>query len=366
MSDSCSSYLKKQVKQLVSILIFLNLIVFFCSKNPSGNEPSENDTRSYPEETWEVISNPDSIGWSIRELHDAYAYAQTINTAALMIIYDGKVLYQRGNYNYEYLLHSCRKSLLSAMYGIHVHNGNIDLDKTLDELGIDDKQPLSATEKSATVMMLLQARSGVYHPAAAEVQSMRDARPERYSHAPGTFWYYNNWDFNALGTIFEQETGTKIFEEFKRLFADPLEMEDFDIDNGYYVYEDCSIHPAYHFRMTARDMARLGLLFLRNGKWRGRQIIPESWIEESTTSYSDAGVSGGYGYMWWIAVDGRHFANVNIPDGSYSARGYGGQYLIVIPDMDLVIVHRANTDYGLSVGYADFCNLLIKIFNAKE
>jgi CubicO group peptidase (beta-lactamase class C family) len=58
---------------------------------------------------------------------------------------------------------------------------------------------------------------------------MKAKRPKRHSHAPGTFWYYNNWDFNAFGTIFEQETGTKIFEEFDRRIAKPLQMEDFKV-----------------------------------------------------------------------------------------------------------------------------------------
>ena len=195
---------------------------------------------------------------------------------------------------------------------------------------------------------------------------MKAARPERHSHAPGTFWYYNNWDFNALGTIFEQETGRKIFEEFKSRIADPIGMEDFQVSDGSYVYEDVSIHPGYPFRMTARDMARFGLLFLRNGAWNGNRIISEEWIEESTTSYSDAGDNGGYGYMWWVAVDGRHITGLNLEDGAYSARGYNGHFILVIPDIDLVIIHRVNTDINNMVNDLQFAMLVGLILNAKE
>jgi CubicO group peptidase (beta-lactamase class C family) len=80
------------------------------------------------------------------------------------------------------------------------------------DLGIDDSPPsLTAEEKQATVRHLLQARSGVYHVALAESPAVAAARPPRGSHPPGTFWYYDNWDFDALGTISEQETGAGIF-----------------------------------------------------------------------------------------------------------------------------------------------------------
>ena len=109
----------------------------------------------------------------------------------------------------------------------------------------------------------------MYHRAAYQSASAKAARPERWSHSPNTFFYYNNWDFNTLGTIFEQETGTKIFEEFKKRIADPLQMEHFLIEDTEYRFElDESIHPAYLFRMTALDMARFGLLLCvgENGK----------------------------------------------------------------------------------------------------
>ena len=77
------------------------------------------------------------------------------------------------------------------------------MSSTLAELGIDDNEPsLTDVEKRATVRDLLTARSGVYHPALYETPGMAAMRPLRGSHLPGTHWYYNNWDFNALGTIY--------------------------------------------------------------------------------------------------------------------------------------------------------------------
>ncbi len=183
---------KMRFRSTIFVLMFLVLTVAFikCSRD------SSNDTRPYSpppltNTTWEMISSPESVGWSTEGLRQAYDFAQNIQTAAVMIIYDGRVLYYWGDITRKFLVHSCRKSFMSALYGIHVAEGNIDLTKTVGELGIDDLSPLTELEKTATVRMLLQARSGVYHPAACESQGMKDSRPERHSHAPGTFWYYN-------------------------------------------------------------------------------------------------------------------------------------------------------------------------------
>jgi CubicO group peptidase (beta-lactamase class C family) len=121
-------------------------------------------------------------------------------------------------------------------------------------------------------------------------------------------------------------------------------MQDFvREEHSRYVTGRDSVHPAYPFQLSARDLARFGLLFARKGRWNDQQIVPEDWVAESTASYSTS-TSGmdGYGYLWWIAADGRHLP-FGIPDGSYTARGAGGHYVLVIPQWDIVIVHRVNT-----------------------
>ena len=174
---------------------------------------------------------------------------------------------------------------------------------------------------------------------------MRDRRPKRGSHKPGTFWYYNNWDFNALGTIFDHETGEKdIYNAFKKRIADPIGMQDFTIDNLSYTYErQFSRHAYYAFRISARDLARFGQLFLQKGEWQGNQIIPNEWVEESTQVHSKTGGKGtysGYGYMWWLTAKGYK----EVKKGSYAASGYGGHTLEVLPHINTVVVFRINTD----------------------
>ena len=321
-------------------------------------------------EPWQTLNQAEAaaLGWSRVKLAAARAFSTQLNTEAVLLIAGGRMLESWGAVDRKFNVHSIRKSFLSALVGIRSKEGLIDLTATLRDLGIDDNPPsLTHQEKEATVHDLLKARSGVYHPALYETAGMKARRPQRHSHAPGSFWYYNNWDFNTLGTIYEQRCDSGIYEDFHRFIAQPLGMEDFSVSDGNYVTGEDSIHRAYPFRMTARDMARFGLLFLRGGRWQNRQIVPEEWVASSTRSYSDAGTSGGYGYLWWTERAGIHLPGVTLPPGTYSARGAGGHYILIVPALDLIIVHRVNTDIeDRRVESAAFGELVRLILNAWE
>jgi len=322
----------------------------------------------FPGASWTRVESADAAGWNRARLRAARRYADSIDTATVMVIQHGQVIAEWGPTALPLKCHSVRKSLLSALYGPAVKAGTIDLDRTLSDLGIDDKAPsLTAAESQARIRDLLSARSGIYHPALYETAKMAAARPQRGSHPPDTFWYYNNWDFNALGSIFENLTGRSLFEDFQQRIAEPLELQDFvRTRHTTYVTGKDSVHPAYPFQLSTRDLARIGLLFLHRGRWRDRQIIPAEWVANSTQAHSDVGVSGGYGYMWWVATGGRHLPGVRIPDGSFSARGYRGHHLLVIPDWQTVIVHRVNTfQTGRSVSRSQFGKLVGLILAAR-
>ncbi|HLK05998.1 MAG TPA: serine hydrolase [Candidatus Acidoferrum sp.] len=305
---------------------------------------------TFPGTSWTRIAPLKDAGWSQEKLAAARAYADadSIHTSAVMIVQGGKVVDQWGDFDQKIDCYSIRKSLLSALFGIYSAEGAIDINQTLEQMGIDDSpDPLTKEEKQARVVDLLRARSGVYHQVDFETESMQKSRPARGSHAPGTFWYYNNWDFNALGTIFEKKTGLKIGDAFYERIAKPIGMEDFRPSDLFYFGGPLSIHPAYHFEMTARDMARFGLLYLRHGRWNGKQIVPEAWIEKSSHTNemikSEGADHGGYEYLWWIDYGGVHFPEVSLP-GIYSARGNGAHYIFIIPTLDMVIVHRTDND----------------------
>ena len=113
------------------------------------------------------------------------------------------------------------------LFGRYVVAGKIRLDRTLADLKIDDLGGLLPSEREATVADLLAARSGVYHQASNIGDNLADA-PPRGSQRHGKYFLYSNWDFNALGTIFEQETGQSIYDALERDLARPIGMQDFD------------------------------------------------------------------------------------------------------------------------------------------
>ena len=105
------------------------------------------------------------------------------------------------------------------------------------------------------------------------------------------------------------------------------------------------MHPAYLFRMSARDMARFGVMYQQNGTWKGERILPAEWITESTTAYSIADSASGvaYGYVWNIFPEGSPFAGMFGYLG-YFHTGIGVHVLAIIPEIDLVLVERYDTD----------------------
>jgi CubicO group peptidase (beta-lactamase class C family) len=332
-----------------TFLLCISLVIASAVGGQSG-PGSTNFRDAFPGASWQRITTPEKAGWSKDRLAAARQFAETdsIHTSAIMIVQGGEVVDQWGDFDKKIDAYSVRKSLISALYGIYSSEGLIDISETLEQLGIDDSpDPLTKEEKQARVVDLLGARSGVYHLVDFETASMTKNRPSRGSHAPGTFWYYNNWDFNVLGTIFEKKTGLKIGQAFYERIAKPIGMQDFQPNDVFYFGGPASIHPTYHFEITARDLARFGLLYLHHGRWNGKQIVPEAWVEKSSHAsemISSNGVNlGGYEYLWWIDYGGVHFPEVSLP-GIYSARGAGAHYLFVIPTLDLVVVHRTDND----------------------
>lgn len=259
-------------------------------------------------------------------------------STALLAVRDGQVVFERGHVSHRSSVASVRKSLIGMLYGIAIADGEIDPAATLAELSIDDLSPLTAGEKQATVAHLLKSRSGVYHPC---VYGDGQHRPARGSHAPGTFWFYNNWDFNVLGTIYRQQTGRTLSQAFRAFVAEPLAMQDFTPEDIFDLPGPESLHPVYKMRFSARDLARVGHVFLKGGLWQQQRVLPQQWIIDSVTPWSDLGGGRGYGFLWWTAAADAAGDSLSIDVPLSYASGAGGQYIIVIDALDLVVVHRA-------------------------
>ena len=290
-------------------------------------------------------------GWSEEKLAAFTRKATELGVLGLVCLADGQTIVSHGDVSKPLRIASVRKSILNALYGVAMTRQTIDLDATMADVGIDDYTPLTEVEKRATVRDLFKARSGVYIPTAAETPAMKAARPARGSHAPGTFWYYNNWDFNVLGEIYQRVTGRGLYTAVEHDLAGPLGWRDFDPmrDARYQYSPEAPRFPAYNLFMSARDLATVGQLYLDKGMIGGRAHVPASWVEESTTMYSatgNSGIEGGYGYLWWGATDKDGADPAGIPVGLYTAAGNGGRYVVVLPSVRGVIAIQPNEQPG--------------------
>lgn len=325
----------------------------------------------FPAAEWERYAAPESAGYRSGAFDAVRAKLAGMSTSGLMVIDRGRVVFEYGDVSAISYLASARKSVLSMLYGIYVDRGVIDLELTLEQLGIDDIGGLTRAERQAKVRHLLAARSGVYHEASNPGDNL-DSAPPRGSQQPGAYYLYSNWDFNALGTIFEQLTKQSIYDALQRDIVVPIGMQDFQRERHVRQGDTTrSVHKAYHMHFSTRDMARIGYLMLRNGNWNGRQIVPAAWVKESTRPITPVTEMNplplrngpfGYGYLWWV-WDGP-----SLPPalrGAYSAQGAFGQFIAVLPALDLVVAHKTIPGENRNVGGGEFLTLLDLIIRAK-
>ena len=325
-------------------------------------------TSFFPGENWEKHQSWSEVGYDESRISDIRKFiTDSMNTTGLYVVVNGKELFRFGDIEELSYLASCRKSILAMMYGNYIADGTINPETTLEELGLDDVQGLLPIEKKATVRNLITARSGIYHPASNAGDNSADA-PARGSQQPGTYFLYNNWDFNAAGAAFEKMTGKNIYDAMETDIALPIGMQDWNRSaqkkSG---NTNRSKYQAYHVWLSTRDMARIGHLMLNEGKWKDKQVIPSDWakkiisvvtpLEEMYPVRLRDGYFG-YGYMWWVwngpEAEGPF-------EGAYTARGAIGQYITVLPKLNMVIAHKTKSAYGRSTGWKEY-EKLIRLF----
>lgn len=316
-----------------------------------------------PGAQWEQIS-PESVGFSGAKLEALRGWLKTQDTSSMVVVVQGRIVFSYGDISHTSKVASVRKSVLGMLYGKYVANDVIDLDKTVKQLGLDDKQPFLPIEANATLVQLLASRSGIYLPGHDHPENLSSGDQGRYmpprgSAYPGSQYVYNNWDFNAAGTAFEKITGKGIYQALQEDLAVPIGMQDYDISKQKKSVAPESVHPEYAMFLSTRDMARLGLLMLDYGVWNGKILFPGDWVRYMTsllTPFHEINPAGlrnygepsrwGYGLLWWVWDKPMFPGNTytGIMQGAYSAMGTGGQYITVLPSLDMVVVHQVDID----------------------
>ena len=253
--------------------------------------------------------------------------------------------------------HSVSKSITSLCVGIAIEKGFIrDIHQSIFEY-LPEYQYLKTNEnQNITIENLLTGTSGMlWAEWSAPLSSMENDQIAMWFHekgpvdfvlgrpviaAPGTHFTYSGGNIELLGVIVENASGMS-FEEFseKYLFV-PMGMDQAEWD---LIYPTGEVEAAGGLRITPREMAKIGALMLNDGVWNGEQIIPVRWIEKCKFPFPacmDINIPGedldhmGYSYAWWTKQINYKGKVINW----FSANGWGGQQIIVLPELKTVLV----------------------------
>jgi len=375
----------------VAAAFVVTVLPALASCAPQADPPPETASPGWPGETWPV-STPaaENVNGAVLDSIDAEIRAGEFGRIDhFLVIRHGKLIYDRHYerdyaalavadgrdtthhiYNYDdprwhpyydgsalHTLQSVTKSITSLALGIAVDEGHIDGVEVpamsfFDAYAPDMSDP---RRRAMTLRDLLTMRSGIdwneelpYDDPENTCLQMEASddwirfvldRPMREE--PGTRFDYNSGVSVLLGKVVGVATGTRVDRwTAERLFA-PLGIRSWH----WKITPDGEVDTEGGLYLAPRDLARVAYLVLRNGRWGNRQIVSEAWIRESAHPWvrfpdpEEGPLAGGYGFQWWLEHDDRETVAI-------AGAGYGGQYPIVVPDKDLVVVFNAWNIHG--------------------
>ncbi len=284
--------------------------------------------------------------------HDAAAL-ETLHS--LLVIRNGQLIaedyFNAGSASHKASLQSASKSIYSALVGLALEDGCLtDLDRTMVTFLPDDAaSPADERKHAITIRDMLQMRAGYpweeTDPALWQTFLEGDYLPlvdaVQLTGDPGAGFQYSNLTTHWLGVVVSHACDTDLPAFAERRLFEPIGIESGEWWQDRYGYYYALLH------MTARDAARFGQLYLDDGRYRGRQVIPAAWVRDSLEAHSpDAWRTQmnrqtlgrylrnvGYGYQWWSGSVGAHEVDF--------AWGHGGQLIVLIPALDMIVVATA-------------------------
>jgi len=339
--------MKRLIKnRIVAICIISSFVLFPASGLTKGKKAEE--ATSYiapdywPTKGWRT-STPEKQGISSYELVDMAEYIKNKKyyVESITIIRNGYIVFDAYVYPFSkgenHIIHSCTKSIVSALVGIAIDKKYISSVNTpvLDFFPRRKILNIDEQKRKITLKNLLNMASGLNTmdtylygwKGLTEMKNSEDwvqyvlDRP--MAEPPGSRFEYSNCVSFLLSAIIQKTTRTTTLKFARKYFFGPLGINDVEWKANpqgiYFGWGDMHLKP--------HDMAKIGFLYLNKGLWDGKQIVPASWVEVSTQGYIDATLFDRYGYHWWVDQSGY-----------YAAVGYLGQFIFVIPNKNMVVV----------------------------
>lgn len=322
-------------------MVRIVLLICLCLSVLISPAAAQEGTTPWPTDGWQT-SSPEAQGMNsdiLVTMVDTIADRQ-LPIHSVVVVRNGVVVLEAYQYPYSaddlHTVYSVTKSVTSVLTGIAVDQGLIRLDQPmLDFFPEYTPENLDEAKQAITVEHLLTMSGGFEWPGGMDepllgpmveestdwVQFMLDLP---VTGEPGERFVYNSGGSNLLAALTAAAVGQPLIDFARVELFEPL-----GIDSVMWPVDPMGRNlGGFGLQLTPRDMAKIGYLYLNNGQWDGEQIVSADWVVASTTKQIGArGVADGYGYHWWVNVRGY-----------YLAAGFGGQYILVYPPENLVVV----------------------------
>jgi CubicO group peptidase (beta-lactamase class C family) len=331
-------------------IFVISVALSLAGCGPSAAELAAVDYTPLVRDDWPV-STPGEQGLDPELVAELYANADELETLyALLVVKNGYLVaegyFNEGSVEQKARVQSVTKSVTSALVGIALDQGCLSsVDQKMIDFFPDVAGRITDRRKEQiTIRQMLQMRAG--YPSEESDQDLWEGLLSgRYVPLvegfplvsdPGTAFHYSNLTSNWLGIIVDRACGSNLKAYAEEHLFSPMSIEAGEWGTDWEGHNNgCG-----DLHMTARDMAKFGLLYLDDGRYEGSQIVPSDWVHDSLQTYSEHARNNigrlrdiGYGYHWWSATAGDHRVDF--------AWGHGGQLIVLVDRWDMVIVTTA-------------------------
>lgn len=347
-------YWKKRSKRTIKKWMFITglsfvFIFFGCDKMfEEVTPPAESE---WP---WEKVS-PESQNIASEDLEDMVEHIKSNNLAIHSI-----VIYKNGTIPFEeyfdpftnealHNLKSTSKGIISALTGIALEEGYINsIDESIFSY-LSDYNVDTTGKSNITIRNLLTMTSGLkwdennlnsMYTFFVNKRIVKRVLDQSLVNEPGTTFNYNTGLTHLLSAIITEASGMSTLEFAEKFLFEPLNIEQIQWDTdreGYYI-------GGSELFLTPRAMTKFGVMYLNDGEYQGRQIVPEDWVIESTSTQIEGSSFGAdikYGFLWWLDISNPLFTYLE-DENRFLAMGARGQRIFIYPELDAVVVITAD------------------------
>jgi CubicO group peptidase (beta-lactamase class C family) len=344
-------------KKLPPLILFISMLVIVsmlvgCG-GPTAGELATVDYTPVTRDVWPV-SSPEQQGLDPHLVAELYYNASQLQTSYSLLVFKNGYLvaedyFHIGSPDLQVNIHSVTKSITSALVGIALEQGCLtSLDQKMMDFFPDFNGMVTDPRKyQITLRQMLKMRAGYpWEESSAEGTELLYSGFRSYNlvdvplvYEPGTRSAYSNLTPHLLGIILARACNTDLKSFAQEHLFDPLGIQpafwQTDWEGNYLGFSDIDL--------SSTDLAKFGSLYLNDGKYNGIQVIPAQWVQDSLKVYSKKTWTvrvgrnwrdNGYGYLWWSIKAGKHRYNL--------AWGHGGQQIVVLDDLDMMIVFLAD------------------------